>query len=374
MKKIIALLLVLVMAVSLFACSKPTVEQNENPDTENTDSDQAQTDEETAFDYMTADLTKYLKLGQYEGLTVTREDPVLTDEEFERYVNSILSQYSDYEHITDREIADGDKVHLDYSGTIGDEQFGGTNLNQIVTAGDGHGQIPGFGAALIGHKAGDQFVAEMTFPDPYPNDPENAGKPVAFAFNIHYIVGENIVAYTRDNIDDTFVKNTFNYDTVEEFLEMVRNVAQNQKTYTVTYATNTALFEQVIENSEVIEYPEAAVREMYDSSREQHETNAANKGMDYETYIMETFGKTDEDLMNDCKAEVKKNLVLYSLVKALDAEVTEAEISGKIAFMADLYGVSSDEFVQTYGYDEMKTVAQFDKVFSMVARLGTDAE
>ncbi len=374
MKKILALLLVLVMLFSLVACSKPTDEQKDNPNAENTDTEQSQTAEETAFDYMTADLTKYLKLGQYEGLTVTREDPMLTDEEFERYVNNILSDYSDYEHITDREIVEGDKVHLDYSGAVGNEQFGGTALNQIITAGDGNGQIPGFGAALIGHKAGDQFVAEMTYPDPFPNDPENAGKPVAFAFNIHYILGEDIETYTYDTIDDLFVKNTFNYDTVEEFLSSVRTVVQNQKTYTVLRATNFQVLEQVVENSEVIGYPEAALMEIYDLNRKTQEQYAENNGVDYETYIMQTYGMTDEDIMNDCKAAVKENLVIYSLVKALDAEVTESEINGKIAFMADLYGVKPEEFLQTYPYDEMKELAQFDKVLSIVASIGVEAE
>lgn len=384
MKKLFALLLILVMLLSLAACENTKDPETDTPDKENTETVDPDTegnngdgaaDKTEGFDYMAEDLTKYLKLGQYEGLPVKREDPMLTDEEFENYVNGILAGYEDYEHITDREIAEGDSVHLDYAGAVDGEQLGGgTSLNQVITAGDGHGYIPGFGTALIGHKPGDQFTAEMTFPDPYPNNPDLSGKAVTFAFNIHYILGENKQVRTYDTLDDDYVYSTFNYETVDEFLESVHLVVQNQKTYTVTRATNNDLLEQIIENSEVIEYPEKAVNELYEKSRETHEKSAANSGLDYETYIMQTYGKTDEDLMNDCKAAVKEKLVIYSLVKVLDAKVTEAEVNGKVAFFADLYGVKPEEFLQTYSYEEMENIAQIDKVLSIVASLGVEAE
>ena len=40
-----------------------------------------------AYDYMANDLTGYIKLGEYKGLSVTKASSVLTDEEFESWTH-----------------------------------------------------------------------------------------------------------------------------------------------------------------------------------------------------------------------------------------------------------------------------------------------
>ncbi len=385
MKKLIIALLIACMVLSLVACGAEKDEEKVNPDeqtTENTDSENTDEntdsadngDEITSFDYMAADLTQYLKLGEYKGLSATRETAELTDEEYNDYMNQLLANYSDYEQITDRAAVEGETVVVDYTGTRDGVAFdGGTAQMQPIVASDGNGYIPGFGSALIGHKAGDVFSTEITFPETYQNNPDLAGVTVTFAFNVHYIQGE-LVTPTLDTIDDTFVKTYFGKDTVEEFVTSQRVGVEIQKAYSQTSATNMELWQQIIDNSEVIAYPAGAVEEVYDYYREMYEYYASYYGTDYATFLSDYVGITDDELLENCRDFVKEDLVMYSLVKELDANVTDEEIAEKTAFFAQMYGVGESEITSYYGDEQMKTTTQFDKVLDIISTFSNITE
>lgn len=390
MKKILIAFLIAAMILSLVSCVQNgnDDEENKNPD-ENTEvvepgEDNEKTDENAdgdeveeipAFDFMAEDLTKYIKLGEYKGLKATKEDGTLSDEEFAEYVNDrILVYYSDYVHITDRMIEEGDTVVLDYTGSMDGKIFdGGTALAKEIVAGEGTGYIPGFASSLIGHMAGDQFAIDIAFPDPYPNNPDLSGKPVTFLFKIHYIKGEEIVP-TLDTITDAFVKENFGYETLEEYITDEFNSVKMQKSYSMTEAMYNELFMQIFDASEVIEYPQSEFDRLYGGYRDMFEYYASYYGIDYDTYLSEYEQITDEDLKDEIYTMLKDKLVLYALVKDLDAEVTDAETSGKIAFFAEMLGVTADDIISSYGEASMREQAQFDKVLALVAKLGTIEE
>lgn len=92
---------------------------------------------------------------------------------------------SDYIETEGTVCENGDTVVIDYSGSVDGEVFeGGTAQNQQLTLGSGS-FIDGFEDAIIGHTVGESFDINVTFPDPYPNNPDLAGKEAVFAITIH---------------------------------------------------------------------------------------------------------------------------------------------------------------------------------------------
>ena len=117
-------------------------------------------------------------------------------------IDSIMAQYAKPEQITDRAIEDGDQVNIDYSGSIDGEKFdGGTASSQSVQAGSAQ-FIDDFLTQIIGHTPGETFDVEVTFPDPYENNPDLAGKDAVFEVTINYIEGEDVTP----EFNDDFVK------------------------------------------------------------------------------------------------------------------------------------------------------------------------
>lgn len=380
MKKFIALFLALALMLSLFACTrKDPDETDDNPgryDRFDTPSDSDNTDEYTPINYSEDDISGYVTLGNYTGLTAEHVDPTLTDEEFIDYVNNVFAYYEDYEHIEDRPVAEGDTVIVDYSGSADGVQFqGGTAVNKEVIAADGTGYIPGFGPSLIGHMPGETYSVDITFPEDYQNNPDMAGVLTTFTFNVKYIRGAEKVAPTYDTVTFSFIEDHFTgFESVEDFLASQRETAEMQKSYTYLENMYRDLLAQIIESSE-INLPEEEVNYGYNMYREMCEYYASAYQIDYDVALAYFVGvESDEALLKFCENTVKENLVFYTLARELEIETTDEEVNETINYIAKMYGVTAQEVVNQYGEDGMESQTLFDKVMAHVASLGTIVE
>ena len=121
----------------------------------------------------------------YKAIPVPAADAEVTKEELDAQIASLLANYAEPEQITDRAIEDGDYVNIDYSGSVDGEKFdGGTAEAQRVLAGSNQ-FIDDFLTQIIGHKPGESLSIEVTFPDPYENNPDLAGKDAVFEVTIN---------------------------------------------------------------------------------------------------------------------------------------------------------------------------------------------
>ena len=71
------------------------------------------------------DVSKSITLADYENLVVPMSEVQATDEEVDSDINSTLSANQEVSDDTSLEVADGDKVNIDYVGTIDGEEFEG---------------------------------------------------------------------------------------------------------------------------------------------------------------------------------------------------------------------------------------------------------
>jgi trigger factor len=102
----------------------------------------------------------------------------------------------------DRKSDDGDKVIVDFNGTLKGEEFeGGKGTEVPVVLGQAQ-MLPDFEKALFGIKAGDEKTFKVKFPKDYHAD-ELAGKKVDFAIKVHR-VEEEILPPLDDSLADAF--------------------------------------------------------------------------------------------------------------------------------------------------------------------------
>ena len=130
---------------------------------------------------------KYVKLGDYGSFEVTVDTIGVDQEELESLMSSNYINYVTPEHggITDRAVAEGDTVFIDYEGKEDGVAFaGGTDENAALTIGSGQ-FIDGFEDGLIGVMPGETVDLNLRFPDNY--NPEMAGKDVVFTVTVRCI-------------------------------------------------------------------------------------------------------------------------------------------------------------------------------------------
>lgn len=367
MKKISLIILAALILVSFASCTKNENDlEYESLGGELIYSSSGETETTTAsepYDYMSNDLTQFVKIGEYKGLTVTKESSDVTDEEFEDEIDALLESYSYYEEYTDRAVEEGDTVLADYTGYRDGTVFdGGAATNQEVTASSDSGYIPGFAESFVGQMPGVEFDFNVTFPEDYFNA-DLAGVEVTFVCTIHCIYGDELII---PELTDEFVNEQFGYNNTEEFRIAYRSTVEEQNKFYVESLMYSDLWLQIVDNAELISYPEEEVQRVYSERKAVYETYASYYGTDYDTFISSYMMLTDDDLLEESRKYVKEDLVMYQLVKDLGITLSDEEYNEGLTFYADYYGSTVDELVSYYGEDTIKTTILWQKLMDTV--------
>ena len=112
------------------------------------------------------------------ALPIKKADVTPSNSDVQARIDSLLSQYSTTQAVTDRAAQNGDVVNIDYSGTVDGVAFnGGTYQGYDLTLGSGS-FITGFEDQIVGHKPGETFDVTVTFPDGYRDSTDADGNAV----------------------------------------------------------------------------------------------------------------------------------------------------------------------------------------------------
>lgn len=289
------------------------------------------------------DSATLVTLPQYKGIAVPAEEYTITDDELNTQINSILDQYATYDQITDRAIADGDVVNIDYVGTVDGEEFSGGNTNgrgTLVTAGS-DAYIDDFLTQIIGHTPGETFDVNVTFPDPYENNPDLAGKAAVFHTTINYIQGDKHVP----ELTDEFVSQTSalaDYGTAQGMKDTIRTSMEDNK------ADNYVL-QKVLDECQFSEFPADLVDQLVDVSMAQFESQASAYGLDMET-ARSMMGYESEDAQREAmtasaQEQLKTVVMLEAIAKAEGLTVDENALTN---YFSTNVGTSDYSAYQTY--------------------------
>lgn len=289
------------------------------------------------------DSAALVTLPQYKGITVPAEEYTITDDELNTQINSILDQYAIYDQIKDRAIADGDVVNIDYVGSVDGEEFSGGNTNgrgTLVTAGS-DAYIDDFLTQIIGHTPGETFNVEVTFPDPYENNPDLAGKDAVFVTTINYIQGDKQVP----ELTDEFVSQTAalaDYGTAQGMKDTIRTSMEDNK------ADNYVL-QKVLDACQFSEFPADLVDQLVNVSMAQFESQASAYGLDMET-ARSMMGYDSEDAQREAmtaaaQEQLKTVVMLEAIAKAEGLTVDEDALTN---YFSTNVGTNDYSAYQTY--------------------------
>ena len=177
----------------------------------------------------------YVETFDVNDVTLAKADLEFTDAEVEEDIQSQLENFKELNTDKKLEVKSGDDVSIDYVGTMDGEEFeGGSAEDYTLTIGSGS-FIEGFEDQLIGAHPGDQVTVNVTFPDPYENNPDYAGKDASFAVTVKgiYQLGEFTDEFVQKNLSDKA-------QTVDEYKQYLKdtNYQTNLENAITEYVTN----------------------------------------------------------------------------------------------------------------------------------------
>ncbi|WP_297129023.1 trigger factor [uncultured Eubacterium sp.] len=289
---------------------------------------------------ITMKVTTYpeVKLGEYKGIKGKMLDTDATDEDVETELKNMQERNSRLVTVEDREAAMGDTCDINFEGFVDDVAFdGGKGENYPLELGS-NSFIPGFEEQVAGHKAGEEFDVNVTFPEQY--EPSLAGKDAVFKCKINEIKAKEL-----PELDDEFAKDVSEFDTLDELKEDLKKQIADRKAENAKIDFENQILEQVCENMEV-EIPECMFTQKCDEMVQDYAYRLQMQGLDLNTYLQylgQTMDQFKEQFMEGAKQQVKSKLALDAIVKAENIEASEEEIEAEINKLAEQYNMEADK-------------------------------
>ncbi|WP_286058223.1 trigger factor [Bacillus mojavensis] len=293
-----------------------------------------------------------VKLGEYKGLGIEKDDTAVTDEDVQNELKALQERQAELVVKEEGAVEEGNTVVLDFEGFVDGESFeGGKAENYSLEVGSGS-FIPGFEDQLVGLEAGAEKDVEVTFPEEYHAE-DLAGKPAVFKVKIHEIKAKEL-----PELDDEFAKDIDEeVETLAELTEKTKKRLEEAKENEADAKLREELVLKASENAE-IDVPQAMIDTELDRMLKEFEQRLQMQGMNLELYTQ--FSGQDEaalkeQMKEDAAKRVKSNLTLEAIAKAENLEVTDEEVDAELSKMAEAYNMPVENIKQAIGStDAMK--------------------
>ncbi|MBA5711743.1 trigger factor [Bacillus velezensis] len=293
-----------------------------------------------------------VKLGDYKGLGIEKDDTAVTDEDVQNELKALQERQAELVVKEEGAVENGDTVVLDFEGFVDGEAFeGGKAENYSLEVGSGS-FIPGFEEQLTGLEAGAEKDVEVTFPEEYHAE-ELAGKPAVFKVKIHEIKAKEL-----PELNDEFAKDIDEeVETLAELTEKTKKRLEEAKENEADAKLREELVLKASENAEA-DVPQAMVDTELDRMLKEFEQRLQMQGMNLELYTQ--FSGQDENALKeqmkeDAAKRVKSNLTLEAIAQAENLEVTDEEVEAELTKMAEAYNMPVENIKQAIGStDAMK--------------------
>ncbi|MCX4318852.1 MAG: trigger factor [Lachnospiraceae bacterium] len=306
-----------------------------------------------------------VKLGKYMGVTVTKIDTSVSDEEVDAAVEEERNHNARTVTVQDRAIQDGDTAVIDFEGFVDGVAFeGGKAENHSLVIGS-HSFIDTFEEQLIGKNTGDETEVNVTFPEEYQAE-ELAGKPALFKVKIHEIKVKEL-----PELDDEFAQDVSEFDTLAEYREDVRKKLGETKEEEARRTKEDEAIKKIVDKSSM-EIPEAMIETQVEVMVEEFAKRISQQGLSFEQYMQfsgMTMDKMKEQVKPEALSRIQSSLVLEEIAKAEDIQVSDEDVAAEIEKMAKAYGMEAEkvsEFLGDAQKESMKKDISVQKAVKLV--------
>ncbi|MBE6692733.1 MAG: trigger factor [Ruminococcaceae bacterium] len=274
-------------------------------------------------------------ISEYKGLEVEKDSVEVSDEDVSKDIDSVRERNSRMLTVEGRPAANGDEATIDFEGFLDGVAFdGGKGEKYPLVLGSGS-FIPGFEEKIIGKNVGDEFDIDVTFPEDY--GAENlAGKAVVFKIKLHELKVKEL-----PELDDEFVKDVSEFNTVEEYKADVRAKLTERREKTVENKLENDLIDALIANTQV-EVPACMIDQEVDAQVRDYEYRLSSQGISIDMYFQYTgmtMEQLRESLKTDAEKQVKVRLALGKVAKTEKIKALKKDLEAEYKKIATGYNV-----------------------------------
>lgn len=307
-----------------------------------------------------------VEIEAYTGLKIKKYDYNVTDADVDAEVKKLLERNATDVEVTGRPCKNGDKVNIDFSGSVDGEKFpGGTAEEYDLVLGSGS-FIPGFEEQVVGMEIGGERDITVKFPDDYQAD-NLRGKEAVFAIKLHKITEKQLPELT-----DEYVKKHAGAESVEAYRNTVRERLLKNAENRSRDETENSIVEEICKHAKA-EIPDAMLESEVDRMVQDFSYRLMYQGLKLEDYV-KYMGQTMEQFRAQYKPQaqprVLSQLVIDKIVRTEGFTAEEAEVEAKIAEQAASVEKTAEEYKKSMDprqYDYIRNDIIITKLFDFLA-------
>ena len=273
----------------------------------------------------------------------------------------------------DRPVKDKDRIKLDFDGTVDGERFDGGKAEDFdLTIGSGS-FIPGFEDQIIGKNIGEEFDVNVTFPEDYHAEALK-GKPAVFRCKVNSISEHQV-----PELDDDFVQDVSEFDTVEEYKADVEKKIRERKEKALKSENESAAVRAALKNASM-DIPDAMVEEQAQTLVNEFAQRIQSQGMNMQQY-MQITGMNEQTLAQQMKPQalerIQNSLLLEAVAKAENVEISDERLDEEVEKMAEAYNMEKEKLYDLMGEEsraQMKQDLAIQEAVKIIAENAVEVE
>ena len=291
-----------------------------------------------------------VQLDGYKGIEVEKNVKEVTEDDINAEIDRVRQRNSRTVDVTDRAVQDGDLAVIDYEGFCDGVAFDGGKANDYSLAIGSGSFIPGFEEQIIGHSIGEKFDITVKFPEEY-HSADLAGKDAIFKISLNGIKFNELPA-----LDDEFVKDVSEFDTVDEYKADVKAKLEKKNEQEAENAVEAQIIDALV-NALVADIPAAMFEAETENFVRDYDSRLRMQGLDLNTYCKytgQTLESLREQFMPMAERQVKTRLALEKIYELEGIDATAEEVEAEYGNLATAYGLEADKVKELVEADAIK--------------------
>ena len=282
-----------------------------------------------------------ITLGDYKSVKVEKEALDVNDEKVNAEIEIMRSNAGKLKEVADDEAAkDKDVANINFEGFVDGEAFDGGKAEGFDLTLGSKSFIDTFEDQIIGHKKGDEFDVNVTFPEEY--HAENLkGKPAVFKVKVNSIKRKEEAELNED------LAKELGYDSVEDLKAKTKENLIKREETRIENEHKGKVVDAVVEGVN-FEIPEAIVEREIQFQINRFAQQLQMQGMSLNQYFEMTgqnIEKMRESIKESAEKSVKRDLVLNEIAKVEKVEATEEEVNAELDRTAIMYGMDREGLI-----------------------------
>lgn len=288
-----------------------------------------------------AELKPEVELGKYKEVTVEFEQYNVPENALDLELDAIRSRFSTVKTIEeDRVATDKDLVVIDFAGFVNGEAIErGEGKNYTLDLGHSN-FIPGFAEAIVGHKKGEEFMIDVTFPEEYAEE-KLKGAAAQFKINLHEIQ-ERILP----ELNDELAKKIGKFDTAQALKDDITKYLDESSKAENEKRKMEAIFNKVTEEAK-IDIQEAMILREVDAIFAETRQTAERQGQNWDDIVaMQGKEAIDAQAREEAVRRIKNSLIIEKIAKAEGIKIEQTDIVEQVSQIAAAYGTTPQEILK----------------------------